>query len=156
MSRVALLSLTALTVIFCAVFISGCSTLPPDINNMASNDTAPASGHVHLDNKAVAGARIEAISLNGSSVITTRTNARGAYTLNLLHGVSYNVTASFEGLKHTITPVRLNPPGIYNSDMAGQYDINLSKKPSSTLSGFVSPKGVSGKGSGALVIAILP
>jgi hypothetical protein len=149
MSRAALISLMALISIFCAVLFSGCSTLPPDVNNTVSNDTALAFGHVYLDNKTVAGASIEAVSLNGSLVVTTRTNARGAYTLNLLPGVSYNVTATSDGLNHTITPVYL-PPG--SKGQTG-YDIIMSKTHRSAISGVAAADSM-WKGKGVYIQAI--
>ena len=149
MPRTSLIALLALIAIFYAVLFSGCSSGPQDVNNTASNDTVPAFGHVYLDNKTVTGARIEAVSLDGSRVVMSRTNASGTYILNLAPGVSYNVTASFDGLNHTITPVYL-PQG---SKGQGGYDIILSRVHRSAISGAATADSL-WKGKGVYIQAI--
>jgi len=131
MSRAALISLLALTAIFCAVIFSGCSSEPQDVNNTTSNDTLQAFGYVLLGNDSIAGARVVAVSLDGSHVVTTQTTASGIYALNLTPEVWYRVTASFDGLSHTISPVYLPRDSTGND----RYDIILTRTHRSAISG---------------------
>jgi hypothetical protein len=65
-------------------------------------------------------------------IAMAETNDSGTFTLNLMPGIWYRVTASFEGLNHTISPVYLPP------DSKGQdgYDIILTRTHRSAISGM--------------------
>jgi len=87
-----------------------------------------ASGHVFLDGKAVSGAAIEAVPINGTGNLYTTTDNQGAYTLNLTPATTYNVTATFHGLRHTVWPV-------YVDNKSDTFNINLTTTPKSTIEG---------------------
>ena len=86
------------------------------------------SGYVYFDGKAVKGANIEAISANGTDYRNTTTDDAGAYTLNLAANTSYNLTATWQGLRHMLWPVSLG-------DKYYEYNISLTSTPGSFIEG---------------------
>jgi hypothetical protein len=87
------------------------------------------SGHVYLDGKPVSGANVEAVSVYGRNRTSNVTDDEGAYVLGLYTKEQYNVTATYQGLRHTVWPVHL-----WNGQ-TGVYDINLTRTPTSTITG---------------------
>jgi hypothetical protein len=100
------------------------ASLPGRISSAALD----ASGHVYLDGNVVKGARVEAVSQDGSDHVSGVTDAGGVYVLNLEPKVPYSIIASYQGLRHTIRPVFL-----YSA--AYNLDINLTKSPTSSIEG---------------------
>lgn len=87
------------------------------------------SGHVYLDGKAVSGALVEAVSAYGRNMTSTVTDDNGAYNLGLDSRTQYNITATYQGMRHTVWPVLL-----YDNE-TGEYDIHLTRTPRSTMTG---------------------
>jgi hypothetical protein len=108
-----------------SIFLSMCGCIDSIIN---PSGPPVASGHVYLDGKAIGNATIEAVSANGTDHKYTVTDDNGFYSLNIMPDTWYNVTATYNGLRHTIWPVYL--PGEMNS-----FDINLTATPMSTIEG---------------------
>lgn len=99
-----------------------------------ASPTNSLTGHVYLNGYAISGAHVEAISVNGTDRIATITNDNGAYVLNIKPDIKYNVTATYQELRHTVWPVYL--PGETDT-----YDINLTTTPKSTIEGSRYTKG---------------
>lgn len=116
----AVIVLQAIVIIICAALLCGCSQPGPITNCI--------TGHVYLDGHAVSGAYVEAASVNGTDRVNTTTDDGGAYTLNINAETKYNLTATWQGLRHIVWPVYL--PGDVNT-----YDINLTSTPTSTIEG---------------------
>ncbi len=140
MSKLILIALLAIAVILCVVMISGCSE-EKQADTPVYNFSMPAYGHVYLDGKAVSGALVTAVSVDGASRASNVTNDSGAYVLYLVPWNRYNVTATYQGLKQRLRPVYLhNLTGGYivNEDIADRYDIDLTKTPKTTITGVAS------------------
>ena len=116
----AVITIHAIVIITCVIFLCGCSQL-----GITSNEI---TGHVYMNGHAISGARVDAISVNGAYSVNTTTDNNGAYTLNINPNTTYNLTATWQGLRHTVWPVYL--PGDINT-----YDINLTSVPTSTIEG---------------------
>jgi hypothetical protein len=86
------------------------------------------TGHVYLDNHAVSGAHVEAVSVDGTDCRNTTTDDGGAYTLNINAGTMYNLTTTWQGLRHTVWPVSIG-------DNYYEYNISLSTTPKSFIEG---------------------
>lgn len=86
------------------------------------------NGHVNLDGHAISGAHVEAVSLNGTDRLNTTTDDNGAYTLNIKSGTDYNLSATWQGLRHTIWPVSIG-------DKYYEYNISLSTTSRSFIEG---------------------
>ncbi len=112
------------TIIFIVLFsftiVSGCGQ--PELKA----DTI--SGHVYLDGQTAAGVLVEAVSSDGADRRNTTTDVSGAYTLTIKTETWYNLTATYQGLHHTIWPVYL--PGESNT-----YNIILTAGPRSSIEG---------------------
>jgi hypothetical protein len=134
-------ALVIFAILFFTIPLSGCSTKTPNVNsitpvpcpsiqtpNPSTLIFVPAYGHVYLNGNTVKGASVEAISANETDHISGTTNDTGAYILNLKPDTRYNITATYQGLRHTVWPVYL--PG-----ETGSYDINLTTTPQSTIEG---------------------
>ncbi len=87
------------------------------------------SGHVYLDDKAISGASVEAISAYRRSNMSTITDDSGAYSLGLDPRTQYNITATYQGMRHTVWPV------FVEDNETGVYDINLTRTPRTALAG---------------------
>ncbi|WP_424356812.1 carboxypeptidase regulatory-like domain-containing protein [Methanocella sp. MCL-LM] len=98
-------------------------------SNVASAGLVRASGEVSLDGIPVTGASVLAASFDGTDRVSTITDTNGSYTLYIKPGLWYNITASYQGLKHTVWPVNLS------DHQTDPYDIALSRTPRSTISG---------------------
>lgn len=131
----------ALALVAGVVLAAGCGMLS---GNQAAPTLAPSvgdsylvCGHVCLEGNAVANATVEAVSVNGNRSLSNVTGADGLYALYLPGGVQFNVTATYQGLQHTIWPV-IASSSLYN------YDINLTRTPESFIAGTGSISGPMG------------
>jgi hypothetical protein len=102
------------------------------IQNQSSLNTVLIYGHVYLNGEAISNARVEAISANKTDCLYNITNDYGIYTLNIKPDTNYNITASYQGLQHTIWPVYYLPEAMEETNL---FDINLTTIPSSTIDG---------------------
>lgn len=121
---------TALALFAClGVFISVCGCID-SFTNPSRTPSGPTvvTGHVFLDGKAVKVAAVEAVSVNGTAYQSDVTDDNGTYALKITPDTWFNVTATYQGLRHTIWPVYL--PG--EMDI---FDINLTITPTSTIEG---------------------
>ena len=73
----------------------------------APSSPLQASGHVYWKGRAISGAIIDAVSIDGAHHVTANTDWNGTYRLSLESMVPYRVTARYFGLQHTIWPVIL-------------------------------------------------
>jgi hypothetical protein len=96
--------------------------------NQSSLETIPAYGSVYLDGKAVSGANVDAVSVDGTDHRSTTTGDNGTYRIYIKPNTRYNITASYRELRHTVWPVYL--PGEVDV-----YNINLTTTPKSTIEG---------------------
>lgn len=121
---------TAIALFFClGVFIALCGCIDPITNIIHAPSGPPVvTGHVFLDGKAISGAAVDAVSANGTYHRYAVTGNDGVYTFNITPDTDYNVTATYQGLQHTIWPVYL--PGDTST-----FDINLTTLPMSTIEG---------------------
>jgi len=121
-----------LVVVIGAVLLSGCTqpgTITPPSPTVKPNPIANSiTGHVYLDEHAVGGAYVEAVSVDGTDRRNTTTGDDGAYTLNINPGARYNLTATWQGLRHTVWPVSVGSK--YNV-----YNIPLTATPKSFIAG---------------------
>lgn len=124
--------------------LSGCINTGIITGNNTSTVPPIASGRVFLDGKAVSGAAIEAVPINGAGKLYTImddkvsikgagnlytiTDNNGAYTLNITPATPYSITATYQGLRHTIWPV-------YLDNRSDTFNINLTTTPKSTIEG---------------------
>lgn len=129
-------------ILFFTITLSGCSTETPTVNStsivsalstvqtpyQSSLQSIPVNGHVYLGGNAVSGASVEALSVDGADRLNSTTNETGVYILNIKPDIRYYITATYQGLQHTVWPVYL--PG-----ETGSYDINLTTTPESTIEG---------------------
>jgi hypothetical protein len=103
------------------ILLSGCinfSAVPP-----------VANGYVYLDGKVIGGATVEAISADGTDRQSTTTDGTGAYVLNITPAKRYNITATYQGLRHTVWPV-------YLDNKTDMYNIDLTTTPRSAIKGI--------------------
>jgi hypothetical protein len=129
MLRAFALALASIIIVM-AILSGGCTENRPEAAEDLNNTTT-ATGYVYLDGKAVAGARVEAVSVDGTRHAYNTTNETGTYVLNLAPQVWYRVTATSRGLKHTVWPVFVSE----DSYAKNGFDINLTSKPSSIIAG---------------------
>jgi hypothetical protein len=117
---------TVYAILICIGCLGTCLSLSGCINL----GTVPpvANGHVYLDGKVVSGATVEAVSTNGTNRQSTVTDRNGAYTLNITPATTYNITATYQGLRHTIWPV-------YLDNKTDTFNITLTTVPRSTIEG---------------------
>ncbi len=110
--------------------ISTCILLSGCVNLSTNSSTVPpvASGYVYLDGNVVSGATVEAISVDGTDHQSNITDDRGAYVLNITPAKMYNITATYQGLRHTVWPV-------YLDNKTDTYNISLTTTPRSTIEG---------------------
>jgi hypothetical protein len=106
------------------ILLSGC------VNLSTNSSTVPpvANGYVFLDGNIVSGATVDALSVDGTDRQSTTTDDRGAYVLNITPAKAYNITAIYQGLRHTVWPV-------YLDNKADTYNISLTTTPGSTIEG---------------------
>jgi hypothetical protein len=97
--------------------------------NFTPSTPVSISGHIYLDGKAVSGAFVEAISAYGRNRTSTVTDDSGTYSLGLDSRTQYNITATYQGMRHTVWPVF-----VYDNE-TGVYDINLTRTPRSIMTG---------------------
>ncbi len=102
------------------ILLSGC------INFNAAPPVA--NGYVYIDGEVIGGATVEAISADGTDRQSTTTDGTGAYVLNITPAKKYNITATYQGLRHTVWPV-------YLDDKTDTYNIDLTTTPRSTIEG---------------------
>lgn len=134
--RRAIITILTFAIIIGATSLGGCNQQEfPMINLTTVTPTIIQSyppdgitGHVYLEGNAVKGAKMQAVSVNGTDYRNTTTDDAGAYTLNLTANTSYNLTASWQGLRHTIWPVSLG-------DKYYEYNISLTSTPMSFIEG---------------------
>lgn len=106
------------------ILLSGC--INPGNN---SSTTPPAAiGYVYFDGHPVSGATIEGISADCTDHRSASTDDRGTYVLNITPGKTYNITATYQGLRHTVWPV-------YLDNRTDMYNISLTTTPRSTIEG---------------------
>jgi len=124
------LTVAVLLIIITASAIAGCtqntSITPTLIPNIGDNYLV--HGYVSLDGKTAAGAEVEAISAGDAHIFQNVTNEDGAYVLYLPKNVFFNVTATYQGLWHTIWPVSTGDSGY-------EYNISITIKPKSFIAG---------------------
>jgi hypothetical protein len=106
------------------ILLSGCVNL----NTNSSTVPPVATGYVYLDGYVVSGATVEAISADGTDHQFNITDERGAYVLNITPAKIYNITATYQGLRHTVWPV-------YLDNKTDTYNISLTTAPKSTIEG---------------------
>lgn len=105
-----------------------------NLNTIGTITSKPAlptmiTGYVYLDGIGVKGATVEAINLERGNHTTTVTNDSGGYTLGLNTTTMYRITATCQGLQHSIGP-------IFREDNAAEaYYINLTRTPTSGITG---------------------
>ena len=106
------------------ILLSGC------VNESTNSSTEPpvATGYVYLDGDVIGGATVEAISADGTDHQSNITDDRGAYVLNITPAKIYNITATYQGLRHTVWPV-------YLDNKTDTYNISLTTAPRSTIEG---------------------
>jgi|AGTN01.2.fsa_nt_gi hypothetical protein len=126
MSRAIPLALATAIIAF-AILSSGCSN-PLSAVISPAGDSHTASGHVFLDGNPVASAEVDAVSANGSLRLSGVTSDAGLYVLDLPEGVQFNVTARYQGLRHTVWPVSIG-------DINDQFDIKLTRSAKSFIAG---------------------
>lgn len=128
---------TCFAIFICISCLSVCISLSGCVHfgtnpstNVSTVPSVPpvANGHVYVDGKVVSGASVEAVAINGTDHISTTTDDKGAYVLNITPYTKYNVTAMYQGLRHTVWPV-------YLENKADTYNINLTTTPRSTIEG---------------------
>ncbi|MDI6896942.1 carboxypeptidase-like regulatory domain-containing protein [Methanocella conradii] len=114
----------------CAIFIYISIGVFLSLSGCVNTSTVPpvASGRVFLDGNVVSGAAIEAVPIDGTGNLYTITDDTGAYTLDLTPAIPYNVTATYQGLRHTIWPV-------YLDNKSDTFNITLTTIPKSTVEG---------------------
>jgi hypothetical protein len=157
MDKSTIVPAVTVAILLITILFSGCTSETPVINNttstpvfteatlrpnLASNETRPASGHVYLDSKPVAGVSVIAAALNGSDSLLATTDSNGAYILNIRPDTRYNITTYNNGLIRTILPAYLHSTGAgYRSwkDVADKYDIILTEGHNSTIAGKTAP-----------------
>jgi hypothetical protein len=157
MNKSSIVPAITVAVLFITILFCGCTRETPAINNTTSTpvpaeatlrpnlaypDTRPASGHVYLDSKPVAGASVLAAALDGSDSLLATTDSNGAYVLNIQPDTRYNVTTYDNGLIRTVLPVYLHSTGAgYRSgkDVAEKFDIILTEGHNSTIAGKTAP-----------------
>ncbi|WP_428982123.1 hypothetical protein [Methanocella conradii] len=66
--------------------------------------------------------------MNGTDHRSTTTDDKGAYVLNIKPATKYNITATYQGLQHTVWPV-------YLDNKTDTYNVNLTTTPRSTVEG---------------------
>jgi hypothetical protein len=106
------------------ILLSGCV----DLSRNSSTVPPVACGYVYLDGNIVSGAIVEAISADGTDHRSNITDDRGAYVLNITPAKIYNITATYQGLRHTVWPV-------YLDNKTDTYNISLTTAPKSTIEG---------------------
>jgi hypothetical protein len=157
MGKFTIVPAVTVVVLLITISFSGCTRETPITNNttsipvlaeatlrpnLPSPDTRPASGHVYLDSKPVAGASVLAAALDGSDSLLAMTDSNGAYVLNIRPDTRYNVTTYDNGLIHTILPIYLDSRGTgyhMGKDVADKYDIVLTRGQNSTITGITAP-----------------
>jgi hypothetical protein len=123
------LTVAALLIIIAILAIAGCTqtpitpTLIPKIG-----DNFLIHGYVNIDGKTVTGADVEAISADNVYHFENVTNDNGAYVLYLPKNLSFNVSATYQGLQHTVWPVSVG-----DSDYL--YNISITTTPKSFIEG---------------------
>ncbi len=95
----------------------------------ASHDPVTIRGRVFLDGKPVSGAVVKAISAWGDDRLSTFTIDNGVYAMDIKRNTQYRLTATYQGLQHTVWPV------YQESGEAGHYDVNLTSTPTTLITG---------------------
>jgi len=108
--------------------LSGCVNSDNNSSTNVSAEPPVANGHVYLDGSAVSGAIVEAVSVNGTDRQFTITDDKGTYVLIIMPHTLYNITAMYQGMRHTVWPA-------YLEDKTDTYDIYLTTTPRSTIEG---------------------
>jgi hypothetical protein len=112
-------------------FILLCGCINESANNESTNSSIEppvATGFVYINGDAINGATVEAISVDETDYKSNITDDRGAYILNITPMKIYNVTATYNGLRHTVWPV-------YLDNKSESYNISLTTTPRSTIEG---------------------
>lgn len=92
------------------------------------------TGRVYIDDRPADGASVTAI-MSGTSQehVSTITNDNGTYVLNLSSRRQYEITATWGGRERTLWPA------VVQDNSIGIYDIQLTQRPTSTITGILDP-----------------
>ena len=118
-------------IVIAGFFISLCGCVNESAINESMNSSVEppvATGFVYLDGDAICGATVESVSVDGTDHKSNNTDGRGAFILNMTPMKIYNVTATYNGLRHTVWPV-------YLDNKSESYNISLTTTPRSTIEG---------------------